>query len=119
MRAKTKLKERHLGAGVTGRPPRGPGTFRRGLSSSCVFSNRSWLTGAGMTTTIKRRRVIDGRGKLDVGDRGRARCAALRRARRGGGGGRGGRRRGGRARQGRRGGAGGGARPRAGRRGAT
>src|SRR3569832_2460787 len=72
MLAKTKLYERHLGAGVTGRPPRGPGTFRRGLSSSCVFSNRSWLTGAGMTTTIKRRRVIEGRGKLDVGDRGRA-----------------------------------------------
>jgi len=44
-----------------------------------VFSNRSWLTGAGMTTTIKRRRVIDGRGKLDVGDRGRALFTALRR----------------------------------------
>src|SRR3569832_2782070 len=79
MLAKTKLYERHLGAGVTGRPPRGPGTFRRGLSSSCVFSNRSWLTGAGMTTTIKRRRVIGGRGELDVGDRGRALFAALRR----------------------------------------
>src|SRR3569833_4024844 len=79
MRAKTKLKEPHLVAGGTGRPPRGPGTFRRGLSSSCVISYRSRRTGAGMTTTIKRRRGIDGRGKLDVGDRGRALFTALRR----------------------------------------
>src|SRR3569833_4550408 len=79
MRSKSNLIYRLLGAVVTGRPPRGPGTFRRGRSSSCVFSNRARLTGAGMTTTIKRRRAIDGRGKLDVGDRGRALFTALRR----------------------------------------